>query len=191
MTDQPPENLNAMGRFYWRIHQDRVSRERDRKLIGFKANTDTIDFESSEVALSVEKWLSSTAGTLEKVNVEDIPFEIDVDALEQSQGSNLLTLFCNRLKFPSRRSFNLGSIMTGPALMQSSASYRAVRGKGGTSWKLFVDGADFSWQEQLFGSYTSEEVREIIDQLGYELTLRDWLSMGWRPSNRAGLGKHA
>jgi hypothetical protein len=102
--------------------------------------------------------------------------------LETDEDYAALGAILKKLPFPRCRSFDLGTVKTGPALMQSSACYRVVRQKGGLSWKIYVDGVDCHNGENFIGEYASNEIIYLVQEYGYELTLLEWISIGWRPS---------
>ena len=139
--------------------------------------------QSDDVLIQLVKWLAAKAPKSRQIEFSKVPSDIDIDNLELSEDPEQLHSVLRRLKLPRQRSFILGSVTTGTFLMQSSATHRVTRRKGGTSWDVYVSGADFPAGEEHMGSYASEDVRSLAEELGYEYTLRDWLGMGWRPSS--------
>jgi len=66
--------------------------------------------------------------------------------------------------------------------MQSSASHRIERNIHGTEWKIYVSGPDFPNGEMFMGEIDSSLIMNEMRDLKYEISLREWISMGWRPS---------
>jgi hypothetical protein len=128
------------------------------------------------------KWLSDKTPKPRQIEVGDIPPGVDLEFDDIAERPDDLEPLLERLKFPRKQSYDLGTVTTGRFLMQSSASHRVVREAEGTSWQVYVSGADFPDGEEFIGDYTSEELAEFAEELGYEINVREWLAIGWRPS---------
>lgn len=109
---------------------------------------------------------------------------VDMEDIDLVEHSIALHRVLTRLRMPSKRSYHLGSVITGVAGMQSSASHRVIRGREGKRWKLYVDGPDFPNGEELVGELSSNELLNEIEGLGYSISVRQWIAMGWRPSSQ-------
>ena len=127
-------------------------------------------------------WLSDKTPKPRQIEEGDIPPDVYLEFDDIAERADDLQPLLDRLKVPRQRSYDLGMVTTGRFLMQSSASHRVVREAGGTSWRVYVSGADFPDGEEFMGDYSSEEVAEFAEELGYEINVREWLAIGWRPS---------
>ena len=128
------------------------------------------------------KWLSDKTPKPRQIEVGDVPSGVHLEFDDMAERADDLQPLLDRLTFPRKRSYDLGMVTTGRFLMQSSASHRVVRKAGGTSWRVYVSGADFPNGEEFIGDYTSEDVVQFAEELGYEMNVREWLAIGWRPS---------
>lgn len=138
-----------------------------------------MDEESPLVGLL--RWFAVNTAGGRLIEAGDIPALPGVEKIDFDGSMDELRATLRKVKFPSRRSFDLGSVTTGLGLMQSSASHRVVRQRGGTSWAMYVSGPDFFEGEVYVDTISSTHILTEVSDLGYELALSDWISMGWRP----------
>ena len=131
--------------------------------------------------VSLLRWFSVNTSGGQLIEAGDIPTLPGAEEIDFDGSMDDLRSALKNVKFPSKRSFDLGSVTTGLGLMQSSASHRTVRQKGGTSWAMYMSGPDFPEGEVYMDTISSTLVLTEVSDLGYELTLSDWISMGWRP----------
>ena len=47
---------------------------------------------------------------------------------------------------------------------------------------MYVSGPDFPNGEEFMGEVDSNSIMTEVEDLKYEVSLRNWISMGWRPS---------
>ena len=131
--------------------------------------------------VSLLRWFAVNPAGGRLIEAGDIPTLPGAEEIDFDGSMDDLRAALKNVKFPSRRSFDLGSVTTGLGLMQSSASHRIVRQKGGTSWAMYMSGPDLPEGEVYMDTISSTLVLTEVSDLGYELTLSDWISMGWRP----------
>jgi len=116
------------------------------------------------------------------IEASTLPADIDIDRMEWDGSAAELKRLLSKVRMPSRRSYHLGSVTTGVFGMQSSARHRVVRGRGGTTWKMYVSGPDFPDGEEYMDELRSNDILSEVEYLGYQVSLRQWISMGWRPN---------
>lgn len=95
---------------------------------------------------------------------------------ECGQKTDVVSRVMASLRLPRQRSYQLGSIET----MLSEGHHRIVRKDRGKKWLLYVNGVDFLNGEELVGEYTSEDILYEVEGLGYDVSLSNWILMGWR-----------
>jgi len=127
-------------------------------------------------------WIGRHGGGNRLIDASELPTNIDIDGLDLDLHRSDLRQILSKLRMPSRRSYHLGSVTTGMAGIQSSASHRVVRGREGKRWKIYVSGPDFPDGEECMDEISSNDLLSEIESLGYQITLRQWIAMGWRPS---------
>lgn len=128
------------------------------------------------------EWFGMNGGGGRLIEASALPSDIDIDTMEWDGSEAQLKRLLEKVRMPSQRSYYLGSVTTGVFGMQSSASHRIVRCRGGTNWKMYVSGPDFPDGEEYMGEMRSNEILSEVEYLGYQVTLRQWISMGWRPN---------
>lgn len=128
------------------------------------------------------EWLSLHGAGGRLIEASTLPADINIDSMEWDGSAAELKRLLSKVRMPSRRSYYLGSVKTGVFGMQSSASHRVLRGRGGESWKIYVSGPDFRNGEEYMDEISSNHILSEVENLGYEVSLREWISMGWRPS---------
>ena len=114
------------------------------------------------------------------ISFEELPSDWDVENYQAGCDDEALRALLKTIRLPAKRSYPLGIVSTGVALMESSASHRVVRRNRGKSWRLYVSGADFAEGEELIGEFSANEIVDEVADLGYEISLGTWVSMGWR-----------
>ena len=124
-------------------------------------------------------WIKRNRKTARRIQPSELPSDIDTIDWDGRE-SELRTLLKNVL-MPSRRSYWLGTVVTGVFGMQGSASHRVVRGRGGQTWTMYVSGPDFPDGEEFIGNFISDQIIREVEELGYQVTRLQWISMGWRP----------
>jgi hypothetical protein len=127
-------------------------------------------------------WFSSRAPKARQIHAGEKLPEIDLGGIQLIDGTEDLIPILDMIRLPKRRSFYLGMVTTGTFLMQSSASHRVLRGKRGTGWELFSSSSDAPGVEEHVGTYTPEQILNIVENLGYDKSMNEWIAMGWRPS---------
>ena len=137
--------------------------------------------EMDEELSKVINWFRAHGRARKLVHAGDIPPTVGLENISLYGDKSELKAALKKLALPSSRSYYLGTVTTGVFGMQGSASHRVVRQKGGTKWKLYVSGPDFYEGELYIDEIRSSEITSYTESLGYELTIKDWISMGWRP----------
>ena len=139
--------------------------------------------EMDEELSKVINWFRAHGRARKLVRAGDIPPTVGLENISLYGDKSELKEALKKLALPSSRSYYLGTVTTGVFGMQGSASHRVVRQTGGTKWKIYVSSPDFdkSEGELYMDEIRSSEIISFIESLGYELTFKDWISMGWRP----------
>lgn len=128
------------------------------------------------------EWFGMNGGGGRLIEASTLPTDINIDRMEWDGSEAELRRILSRVRMPSQRSYDLGMVTTGVFGMQSSASHRIVRGRDGVIWKMYVSGPDFPDGEEYMGELRSNEILSEVEYLGYQVSLRQWISMGWRPN---------
>ena len=128
------------------------------------------------------RWFSLNTRAGEIISAEALPDDVDIDGIDWLENKSELRKLLDKVQMPPNYSYDLGTVTTGTFLMQSSASHRIERNADGTRWKMYVSGPDFPKGEECMGEVDSDIIMTEVEDLKYEVSLRNWISMGWRPS---------
>lgn len=128
------------------------------------------------------QWFSLHTKAGDIISADALPDDVDIDGIDWAENQSELRILLEKVQLPSECSYDLGMITTGTFLMQSSASHRIERNEDGTRWTMYVSGPDFPNGEEFMGEVDSNSIMTEVEDLKYEVSLRNWISMGWRPS---------
>lgn len=90
-------------------------------------------------------------------------------------------------RVPLRRQYTLGTITTATDKTSQTIDYWLQRGPYSKFWRLMWS---YDRNPRIFISMVTlwpEEVMSHVENVGFKISMADWLAMGWRPS----VGRHS